>query len=113
MHNEDRDIDQSFIWQVCLTPAAGAYGASWADMTGEWLHKTEVMYQGTKDFGDIWEVCKALGPASWPRVVDPYTEVVISPDGSMVQRNLQSGTERAVRRLEYGYGNKEGKVRKE
>ena len=57
-------------------------------------------------------MCKALGPASWPRVVDPYTEVVISPGGSMVQRSLQNGTKRAVRRVEYVYGNKDGKVRK-
>ena len=102
-------------WQVCIEPIAiggrgGSVGATWVDMLEPWAHKTEVVYQGTKDFGDIWQVCMALGPAAYPRISDAQTEVVFESDGGVWQVNRVTGTRRAVRRVVHTYGCQKGAV---
>ena len=109
------DDEPTAVWQVCVAPATkcGRLGASWIDLPEPWASQTEVMFQGIKELGEVWQVVSALsalGPAALPKVTDSLSEVIFIHGGGIVMRCIASGTERAVRRLEYVYGAKVGTV---
>ena len=80
-----------------------------------------MLFLATRDFGDdIWEVVKASGKEAWPKAkgiaasLENY-EVVCAPPGcraggQIFQRNINTGTERSVRRLVLSYGSLVGSV---
>jgi hypothetical protein len=77
------------------------------------------MFQGIQELGEVWQVVSALsalGPEALPKVIDggggatATREVIFIHGGGIVMRCIASGTERAVRRLEYVYGAKVGAV---
>ena len=109
------DDEPAAVWQVCAAPATkcGRIGASWIDLPEPWASQVEIMFQGIKDLGAVWQVVSALlalGPAALPKVTDSRSEVTFVHGGGIVMRCVASGTERAVRRLEYVYGAKVGTV---
>ena len=109
------------VWQVCAAPPSkcGRHGAAWFDLPENWASQIEIMFQGLQALGGcgrVVSVLSGLGPEALPKVIDgggvtPATrEVVFIHGGGIVMRSIASGTERAVRRLEYVYGAKVGAV---
>ena len=109
------DEEPAAVWQVCAAPASkcGRLGASWIDLPEPWASQIEVMFQSIKAIGEVWQVVSAfyaLGPEALPKVTDSLSEVIFIHGGDIVMRCFASGTERAVRRLEYVYGARVGAV---
>ena len=115
------DDEPTAVWQVCAAPPSkcGKLGAAWIDLPGAWASQIEIMFQGIQELGEVWHVVSvlsALGPEALPKVIDggggatATREVVFIHGGGIVMRCIASGTERAVRRLEYVYGARVGAV---
>ena len=115
------DDELTAVWQVCAAPASkcGRLGAAWIDLPEPWASQVEIMFQGIQELGEVWQVVaalSALGPEALPKVIDggggatATREVTFIHGGGIVMRCIASGTERAVRRLEYVYGAKIGAV---
>jgi hypothetical protein len=120
MVDSDDDVPKA-VWQVCAAPASkcGRLGAAWIDLPEPWASHIEVMFQGVQEMGEVWRVVAALaalGPEALPKVTDggdgaaATREVIFIHGGGIVMRCIASGTERAMRRLEYVYGAKVGSV---
>jgi hypothetical protein len=115
------DDEPTAVWQVCAAPPSkcGKLGAAWFDLPENWASQIEIMFQGIQALGDVGHVVSVLsvlGPEALPKVIDggggatATREVVFIHGGGIVMRCIASGTERAVRRLEYVYGARVGAV---